>query len=88
MTRKKFIILLLLPFLIIIPSLLQIEMHVSSQIAIFVLACLFIWAVQLLRLRYLGYTWRQCIKGFVVGAFGNVWWKMWEKDPQHQRHQS
>jgi hypothetical protein len=87
MTRKKFVILLLLPLLLIIP-LLQVEMPVEFQIAIFILACLFIWAVQLLRLKYLGYTWKQCIMAFFIGALGNTWWKMWQKDPVNRAKRS
>ena len=71
---------MLLPLLLIFP-LIAVEMTLWLQVSLFVFACLFIWAVQFLRLRYLGFTWKQCIAGFFLGALGNTWWQMWRKDP-------
>ena len=79
MTRKKFTVLLLLPLLLVFPLLL-VDMPVEAQIAVFVLVCLYTWMLHFIRLRFLGFTWKQCLIGFFTGALGKTWWKVWEKD--------
>jgi hypothetical protein len=82
MTRIRFVILMFLPLLLIIP-LLTFEMGWQWQIAILVFAILYSWIIQFLRLRFLGFRWNQCLLAFFTRGFGKVWWKVWEKDPSN-----
>ena len=74
MTRKRFIILLILI------SFIAVLLH--SYKYFFIAEILNMWIILLFRLNYLGLSWKQALKVFFIsGPLSDYWWKMWQKDP-------
>ena len=46
----------------------------------FIVVILYMWTLQVLRIKYLGLSWLQSLKAFFIGPLNDYWWKMWQKD--------
>ena len=74
MTRKIFFILVAL---VIVAALF---LHTNKYFVI--VEILSVWTLLVLRLKYLGLSWKQALKVlFIRGPLNDYWWKMWQKDP-------
>lgn len=73
MKRNVFVLLLTLPFIgaLIVPL----------GLLYFCISGVYLTTIFLIRLRYIGCTWRQIGKAYLLGPLIDCWWRMWAKDP-------